>query len=143
MQIHEVPRDYRTWVRHEGCGFTGATAWRCYACAIQSIPVGASRIVSDRLSHASSVVCRISAQIFCTANVNLDRYGNVTRQFGVGTALRIASLPSFHIGPTCHHIDITGEPEADRFGRTPDSAPIDLGRTFASIDRYLKEARQA
>lgn len=138
MNVTDVPRDYRTWVRHEGCGYVGATAWNCFACAIQSILVGSQRIVTDRLSHASQVVTRISNGTISVANVDLDRWGNVTRQYQLDTVY-IPMLRSYHHGPACQHIDITQADEPVPFGRSA----LDPAAAVAEAERHLREVRPA
>lgn len=139
MHVQDIPRDYRFWVRHEGAGFVGATAWPCYGCAIQSMPVGTGRIVTDRESNVSSFVCRISHALFSSAHVDLDQAGNIVHQYGEGSVLVVQREPGYEHAPDCDHIDITSADDTVPFGRK--RGPDDPAATIASVERYLREVR--
>lgn len=136
MKIHDIPASHRFWVRRQGHSLHEAVAWPCMACAIQSIPIESSRIITDRRPGASQIVQRLSQSQFVFANVDLDRYGWVARQYGYGCAKAIASLSSHHDGPDCDSILIDTTPQ--RFGRGTDD--VHEPATVAAAEAFLKGA---
>lgn len=138
MNIQDVPRDYRFWVRVEGQGFVGATAWRCFSCALHSIPVGTSRVLHDRLSHSVQFICKTKGAGGSIVNVDIDQAGWVIKEFGVPK--NFAILDAGHPMTTCDHITIDAAPAPIPFGRGASDLP-DPAVVIATAERILKEAR--
>jgi len=136
MDIIDLPENYRYVVRSEGCGYFGARAWACLACAIKSIPIGRDRIVGSPVQTRH--VCRISHNIFHETYVLIDHDGFVAKQFGSSRSSLITDLASHHGGITCSSIAVTRKQPVP-FGRQRSDDVSELA-TVASVEAFLKGA---
>jgi hypothetical protein len=108
-----------------------AQSFTCQACAIESIPVGQSRLVTDTWSDTSWRMWRQTDTTGYALTVRLD-YRN-----------RVASVSNHQLALTINqdaHRRVCKMPQPVPFGRGSSDSHADL---IASIERFLKETRAA
>ena len=150
-EIAHVPATYRYLLHwREPMESEGVTAWQCAGCAIRTMQIGASKFITDRWTATLWMVTRQSEQRVKVQQIHrhADSQGIVPDY-----AFTEYSLPVHqHAGPLepdPRPLRVSTKVTPTSFGRGAETKPApepktdDLGATLTSIDRYLKEARQA
>jgi hypothetical protein len=109
-------------VRSEDATNPGEHSFVCQTCAVESIPVGQSRLMTDTWSGTSWRIWRQTATTGHAVSVRLDARKRVTEAYG-------------------HPLNVVIDPASHTGHQTPPVDVINELATVASVERFLKEVR--